>query len=216
MLVLIIGIIVLLGVHTLTTLRATRTSLIERFGLGPFKGFYSLVAIVGLILIVWGFGLYRAAGLIQVWTPPAWTHLLTIILMWFAFVALACMNPAPGRIRGWLRHPMLVAIKIWALAHLLANGDAGGMVLFGSFLAWAVFDRIAVKKRGDLGAASGRRIHARRRHCSRGRDTGLCRDDALASSAHRRTRYRHVTRAYPAEAKADRPHGIPATLRRIL
>jgi uncharacterized membrane protein len=72
--------------------------------------------------------------------------------MWFAFVALACMNPAPSRIRGWLRHPMLVAIKIWALAHLIANGDLGGMLLFGAFLAWAVYDRIAVKRRGDLGA----------------------------------------------------------------
>jgi uncharacterized membrane protein len=72
--------------------------------------------------------------------------------MWFAFVALAGMNPAPSRIRGWLRHPMLVAIKIWALAHLIANGDEGGMLLFASFLAWAVYDRIAVKKRGDLGA----------------------------------------------------------------
>jgi uncharacterized membrane protein len=62
------------------------------------------------------------------------------------------MNPAPGRIRGWLRHPMLVAVKIWALAHLLVNGDAGGMLLFGALLAWAVFDRIAVKRRGDAGA----------------------------------------------------------------
>src|SRR5580704_4834089 len=153
MLVLIIGIIVFLGVHTLTTLRETRTSLIERFGLGPFKGLYSLVALLGFALIIWGFARYRAEGLIQVWTPPTWTRHLTILLMWFAFVALACMNPMPGRIRGWLRHPMLVAIKIWALAHLLANGDLGGMLLFGSFLAWAVYDRIAVKRRGDLGAA---------------------------------------------------------------
>ena len=67
-------------------------------------------------------------------------------------MALACINPAPGKIRGWLRHPMLVAVKIWALAHLVANGDAGGMLLFGSFLGWAVFGRIAVKKRGDIGA----------------------------------------------------------------
>ena len=152
MLVLILGIVIFLGVHTLTTFRETRTSLIERFGLGPFKAAYSLAAIVGFALIVWGFSLYRAEGLIPVWTPPTWTRHLTITLMWFAFVALACMNPAPGRIRGWLRHPMLVSIKIWALAHLLANGDAGGMLLFGSFLAWAIFDRIAVKKRGDLGA----------------------------------------------------------------
>jgi len=147
-----LGIVVLLGVHSLTTFRETRTRLIERFGAGPFKSIYSLVALIGLALIVWGFSRYRAEGLITVWTPPIWTRHLTIALMWFAFVALACMNPAPGRIRGWVRHPMLVAIKIWALAHLLANGDAGGMLLFGSFLAWAVFDRIAVKKRGDTGA----------------------------------------------------------------
>jgi uncharacterized membrane protein len=152
MLILLGGIVVFLGVHSLTSFRETRTGLIEQFGRGPFKGIYSLVAIAGFALIVWGFSSYRAEGLITVWTPPAWTRHLTITLMWFSFVALACMNPAPGRIRGWLRHPMLVAIKIWALAHLLANGDAGGLLLFGSFLAWAVFDRIAVKKRGDMGA----------------------------------------------------------------
>ena len=152
MLVLVLGIIVFLGVHTLTTFRETRTGLIERFGVRPYKAAYALASVVGFALIVWGFSLYRAEGLIHVWTPPTWTRHLTIPLMWFAFVALACMNPAPGRIRGWLRHPMLVSIKIWALAQLLANGDAGGMLLFGSFLAWAVFDRIAVKKRGDLGA----------------------------------------------------------------
>ncbi|MGQ0444169.1 MAG: NnrU family protein [Beijerinckiaceae bacterium] len=152
MLILFMGIVVFLGVHSITTFRETRMRLIERLGLLPFKGLYSLVAIAGFALIVWGFSRYRAEGLIPFWSPPAWTRHLTIGLMWFAFVALACMNPAPGKIRGWLRHPMLTAIKIWALAHLLANGDAGGMLLFGSLLAWAVFDRIAVKKRGDIGA----------------------------------------------------------------
>jgi uncharacterized membrane protein len=77
---------------------------------------------------------------------------LTILLMLFAFISLAAMSKAPSRIRGWLRHPMLVAIKIWALAHLLVNGDLGGMILFLSFLAWAVYDRISVKRRGDFGA----------------------------------------------------------------
>lgn len=152
MLVLIIGIVVFLGAHSLTTFRETRTRLIERFGVGTFKGVYSVAALVGLALIVWGFSRYRAEGLIPVWTPPIWTRHLAAAFMWFAFVALACVNPAPGRIRGWLRHPLLVFVKIWALAHLLANGDAGGILLFGSFLGWAVFDRIAVKKRGDVGA----------------------------------------------------------------
>jgi uncharacterized membrane protein len=152
LLVLMLGIAVFLGVHSLTTFRETRSGLIERFGVKAFKGAYSLAAALGFILIVWGFSLYRAEGMIQVWSPPAGTRHLAIALMWFAFLALACTSPAPGRIKGWLRHPMLVAIKIWALAHLLVNGDAGGMLLFGSFLAFAVYDRIAVKKRGDFGA----------------------------------------------------------------
>jgi uncharacterized membrane protein len=150
--VLILGIIVFLGAHSFTALREPRAALIGRIGAQPYRGLHSLVSVAGLVLIIWGFALYREGGLIPVWTPPEGMRHLTILLMWFAFVSLACMNPAPGRIRGWLRHPMLVAIKIWALAHLLANGDLGGMVLFASFLAWAVFDRIAVKRRGDLGA----------------------------------------------------------------
>jgi uncharacterized membrane protein len=152
MLILILGIITFLGIHTLTTFRQTRAGLVARYGLGPYKIFHSVMSVIGFVLIVLGFHRYRAEGWVQVWYPPEGMRHLTILLMWFAFVALACMNPAPGRIRGWLRHPMLVAIKIWALAHLLANGDLGGMVLFGAFLAWAVFDRIAVKRRGDLGA----------------------------------------------------------------
>jgi len=152
MLVLILGIVVFLGVHTLATLPAAKAGLVVRLGARPFKGLFSLIALTGLALIVWGFALYRGDGLIVLWTPPEWTRHITIVLMWFAFVALACMNPAPGRIRGWLRHPMLVGVKIWALAHLLANGDAGGMLLFGSFLAWAIYDRISVKRRGDAGA----------------------------------------------------------------
>jgi len=152
MLLLALGIIIFLGVHSLTTFREPRTVLIERFGFGPYKIVYSLVALLGLLLIIWGFSRYRAAGLIQLWSPPDWTRYVAIVLMWFAFIALASSNPAPSRIRGWLRHPMLVGIKIWALAHLLANGDAGALLLFGSFLAWAVYDRISVKKRGDRGA----------------------------------------------------------------
>ena len=152
MLVLFIGIVVFLGVHSFAMSRQARAGLIERYGEGAFKGMFSLVATVGFVLIVWGFHRYRENGLIPVWYPPDGLRHLTILLMWFAFIALAAMNPRPGRIRGWLRHPMLVAIKIWALAHLLINGDLGGMVLFGSFLVWAVVDRIAVKRRGDFGA----------------------------------------------------------------
>ena len=149
---LIAGIILFLGAHSFTMFRKSRLASVAWFGTNAYRGIHSLVSLLGFGLIVWGFARYRADGLIQIWTPPAWGGDVTLVLMWFAFVSLACMNPAPGRIRGWLRHPMLVAIKIWALAHLLANGDAGGIVLFGAFLAWAVVDRIAVKRRGDMGA----------------------------------------------------------------
>jgi uncharacterized membrane protein len=152
MFILILGIIVFLGTHTLTTFREARARLIQRFGAQGFKAGYSVASLIGFVLIVWGFHTYRANGMIQVWYPPAGMRHLTLTLMWFAFVALAASGPKPSRIRGWLRHPMLVGVKIWALAHLLANGDLGGMILFASFLAWAVFDRIAVKRRGDLGA----------------------------------------------------------------
>jgi uncharacterized membrane protein len=73
-------------------------------------------------------------------------------LVWLAFIALVATYAPAGKIKGLLRHPMLVAVKLWALAHLLANGDLGSIILFGSLLAWAVWDRIAVKRRGDLGA----------------------------------------------------------------
>jgi uncharacterized membrane protein len=153
MLILILGIILFLGTHTFTTLRDRRARLVEGLGANTFKLLYSAVALLGFALIVWGFSLYRAEGMIPLWTPPAWGRTAAIVLMWFSFVALACSGKAPGRIRGWLRHPMLVGVKFWALAHLLANGDLGGLLLFGSFLAWAVYDRIAVKRRGDLGAS---------------------------------------------------------------
>lgn len=151
--VLIIGLALFLGVHLLTTLRGTRAAVIRRLGEGGYKGLYSVVAAAGLILIVIGFGNYRSAGYIQVWTPPfALFHPIALFLLWFAFVALTATYAPPSRFKSLLRHPMLVAVKAWALSHLLVNGDLGSMVLFGSLLAWAIYDRIAVKRRGDTGA----------------------------------------------------------------
>ena len=111
------------------------------------------MAATGLGMIVWGFSLYRDHGLIQLWEPPHWMRHVAMPLVLLAFIAIASRRAPPGRIRGWLRHPTLVAIKAWALAHLLVNGDLGGMILFGAFLAFGVYDRIAVKRRGDEGAA---------------------------------------------------------------
>lgn len=152
MTLLIAGLVLFLGAHTFTTLRGLRQATIARLGDGPYKGLYSLVSAAGLIMIVIGFGRYRSSGFVEVWNPPQALHTVTLILMWFAFVALAAAYSPLGKIKASLRHPMLVGIKAWALAHLLVNGDLGSIVLFGSFLAWAVYDRIAVKRRGDQGA----------------------------------------------------------------
>ena len=151
MTILILGLIVFIGAHCLSIFRDARAGLVGRLGEGGFKALYAAASLIGLALIVWGFSRYRAEGLIPLWHPPVWTRHLALTLMWFAFVALASGYTGPGKILGWLRHPMLVAVKIWALAHLLANGDLGGLLLFGSLLAFAVVDRIAVKKRGDMG-----------------------------------------------------------------
>jgi uncharacterized membrane protein len=151
--ILILGLVLFIGIHTLTTLRPTRAAIIGRIGEGPYKGLYSLVALVGLLLIIWGFSRYRDTGYIQVWTPPwALFHPIALVLLWFALVCLAAAYAPPSRIKSVLRHPMLVGIKAWALSHLLVNGDLGSMLLFGSLLAWAIYDRIAVKRRGDAGA----------------------------------------------------------------
>ncbi|QGM97814.1 NnrU family protein [Methylocystis parvus] len=152
MLILILGIALFLGAHVFSTLRGARAKIIEQYGLNAYKGAYSAVALLGLILIVYGFSRYRAEGMVHIWDPPTWARHVAMPLVWFAFVALASRRAPPSRIRGWLRHPTLVAIKSWAAAHLLANGDLGGMILFGSFLAFGVYDRIAVKRRGDEGA----------------------------------------------------------------
>lgn len=145
---LIAGLVLFLGVHTLTTLREMRAGLVERLGPGLYKGIYSLVSLIGFVLIVLGYKAYRAAGYIDVWTPPTGMRHLTILLMWPAMICLVAAY-VPGEIKRRLKHPMLVAVKIWALAHLLSNGDLGSIILFGSFLGWAVYDRISVKRRVD-------------------------------------------------------------------
>jgi uncharacterized membrane protein len=153
MIILILGLILFIGIHTLTTLRTTRAAVIGRLGEGPYKGLYSVVSAIGLLLIIWGFGRYRSAGYVQVWDPPfRLFHPIALVLVWFAFVALVAAYAPPSKIKAVLRHPMLVGVKAWALAHLLVNGDLGSMLLFGALLAWAVYDRIAVKRRGDPGA----------------------------------------------------------------
>ena len=150
LLVMILGLILFLGVHTLTTQRKLRAQVIASMGEGGYKIGYTLASVAGLALITWGFANYRATGWIDVWNPPTFLRHLTVALMLPA-VILVVASYIRGRIYTTLKHPMLTGVKLWAAAHLLANGDLGSIVLFGSFLAWAVFDRISLKHRSDAG-----------------------------------------------------------------
>jgi uncharacterized membrane protein len=147
----ILGLVIFLGAHVFVTMRDRRASLIAKLGEWPYRGLFSLVALVGIVLIAYGFASYRAAGPIMVWNPPAWTHHIVEALMWPASVLVVAAY-IPGNIKRVLKHPMLVGVKTWAFAHLCANGDLGGIILFGSVLAWAVYDRITLKRRSDPGA----------------------------------------------------------------
>ena len=151
--ILILGLIVLLGAHVFVTFRGARDAAIARFGQNGYRGLFSIVALAGLVLIVWGYGDFRAHEWIDVWSPPAFMRHITVALMLFAVIFLVAAF-IPSHIKVKLKHPMLASVKTWALAHLLSNGDLGSIVLFGSFLAWGVYARIAAKRRGDLGAAT--------------------------------------------------------------
>lgn len=147
---LLIGLVVFIGDHVFVTLRNPRAALISRVGEGPYKGLFSLISVIGFVLIVYGFARYRADGLIPVWSPPSFLRPVTELLMWPAFI-LVVTAYIPGAIKTVLTHPMLAGVKLWAFAHLLVNGDLGGIILFGSILAWAVYDRITLKHRADAG-----------------------------------------------------------------
>ena len=151
LLVMILGLVLFLGVHTLTTQRELRARVIASAGEGGYKIGYALVSLLGFGLIVWGFAHYRATGWIYVWHPPTALKHVTVALMLPA-VILVVAAYIRGRIYTALKHPMLTGVKLWAAAHLLANGDLGSIILFGSFLGWAVFDRISLKRRADSGA----------------------------------------------------------------
>jgi uncharacterized membrane protein len=149
--VLVLGLILFLGPHVLVTLRPQRAAAVKQLGEWGYKGLFAVVSVAGLYVAGKGFGMYDAAGPLVLWTAPAWMWHITEALMLLAciFVAAAYLR---GNIRRTLKHPMLVGVKTWAVAHLLVNGDVGGIILFGSVLAWAVYDRITLKHRSDPGA----------------------------------------------------------------
>jgi uncharacterized membrane protein len=149
--IMILGLALFVGAHTVTTQRELRARLIGIGGEAVYKIVYALVSLAGLVLISYGFGAYRAAGMIDLWHPPVWTKHIAVALMWPAVIMVVAAY-IRGRIYTTLKHPMLSGVKLWAAAHLIANGDLGSIILFGSILGWAVFDRISLKRRSDPGA----------------------------------------------------------------
>ena len=149
--VMILGLVLFYAAHIFTTKREARAQAIAKLGEGTYKILYSLVSLAGLVLIIWGFANYRATGVIGIWAPPTAFKHITLALMLPA-VVLVVASYIRGRIFVTLKHPMLAGIMLWAAGHLLANGDLGAIILFGSFLIWAVYDRISMRWRTDSGA----------------------------------------------------------------
>lgn len=143
---LILGLVIFLGVHSISIFAEPwRGRMARRLGEWPWKGLYSVVAIAGFVLIVCGYGLARQDPT-WLYMPPTWMRHVAFLLLLPVFPLLLAAY-FPGRIQATLKHPMLVAVKLWALAHLLTNGAAADVLLFGSILAWAVADRISLKHR---------------------------------------------------------------------
>lgn len=135
---LVIGLLIFLGLHSIRIFAdGWRTRQLARMGEGRWKGLYALVSLLGFGLIVWGYGQARMAPVV-LWPTPVWTRHLAALLTLVAFILLAAANVPANHLKEKLGHPMLAGTKVWALAHLLANGMLADAVLFGSFLVWAV------------------------------------------------------------------------------
>ena len=143
---LLAGLVIFFAVHLVPVNRGLRNKLTGAMGELPYKGLFSLVSLLGFYLIVVG---KAEATFVAVWTPPDFLRHLTMLLVLLAFVILPAAY-IPSNIKNKLKNPMLIAVKLWALGHLLANGDLASLLLFGAFLAYAVVDMISVKKRGQV------------------------------------------------------------------
>jgi len=145
MVFLVLGLAIFFGVHSLSIFREKREVLINKIGAMPYKGLYSLVSILGFVLLVMGKG---SAEFIHIWQPPLVLAMVTKFLMLFAWILMVAAY-IPSNFKRMIRHPMLLSVKLWAVAHLLINGDLASIILFGSFLAFGVIAMISANKRSE-------------------------------------------------------------------
>ncbi len=142
----IVGLVLFLGLHSVRIFaEGWRTRTIASIGALPWKGIYSVLSIAGFVLLVWGYGMTRAAP--PLWYPPVWTKHITILLVLVSFILLAAAYVPGNGIKARVGHPMILSVKMWAFAHLLSNGRLGDVLLFGAFLLWAILDFRAARGR---------------------------------------------------------------------
>jgi uncharacterized membrane protein len=154
MAMMIVGLVLMLGIHSVKVVAPDwRETAIARVGDGPYKGLYSLISLIGLVLVVWGFARAWEAP-VFVYTPPSWGRHVAMALMIPALILVfASVFPARG-IKRFVAHPLLTATVLWSIAHLFANGDLAGVLLFGAILVWAVIDRLAQPRQPEADAAT--------------------------------------------------------------
>lgn len=151
MVLMIVGLVLFLGVHSLPMAPGLHDSLRNRLGAAGYRIAFSIVSLAGVVAIVRGYVLWKyVEGAPFLYVPPAGLRHLMLLLMLLSFILLGAMY-GRSHIRKWVKHPMLTGVKTWAFAHLLVNGNLASVVLFGAFLAWAVIDRISVKRRERAG-----------------------------------------------------------------
>ena len=140
MAILFLGLVIFLGLHSIRIVAADgRAKAIARLGEGPWKGVYSVISVIGFVLIVWGFAEARSDAPL-LWAPPVWTRHITILLTLFSLILLSAYGFKQSHIAVAVHHPMVWSVAVWSAGHLLANGSAADVLMFGAFFVWAVAD----------------------------------------------------------------------------
>jgi uncharacterized membrane protein len=158
MLTLIAGLILFLGVHSVRIFADDwRTRQQQKWGVDAWRGVYTVLSLAGLVLVIYGFGLVRNEPVV-VWIPPMGMRHAASLFTLMAFIFLAAAYVPGNAIKARVYHPMVAGVKLWAVAHLMSNGNLGHLVLFGSFLAWAVLDFISARQRDRRNPATTRPV----------------------------------------------------------
>ena len=151
--VLVVGLLVFLGLHSVRIVApGWRSKMLQEWGEIPWKAAYSVLSLLSFVLIYWGFGLARQQP-VWLWVPPVATRHLAVLLMLPSWILLTAAYVPGNSVKARLHHPMLLGVKLWAMAHLLANGSLSHLLLFGSFLAWGVACFVSASRR-DRAAAT--------------------------------------------------------------